>query len=65
MTNGTTAKCTSLFARYRVPTVYPFRIFAEVKRTSAKQCRMSAFDPKRTSGGALAKCRSCCGSLKR
>ena len=50
MTNGTTAKCTSLFARYRVPTVYPFRIFAEVKRTSAKQCRMSAFDPKRTLG---------------
>ena len=34
MTNCTTAKCTSLFARYRVPTVYPFRIFAEVKRTS-------------------------------
>src|SRR5215469_14771159 len=24
---------------------------------------MSAFDPKRTSGGALAKCRSCWGSL--
>ena len=34
MTNGTTAKCTSLFARYRVPTVYPFRIFAEVERLS-------------------------------
>ena len=32
MTNCTTAKCTSLFARYRVPTVYPFRIFAEVGR---------------------------------
>ena len=32
MTNGTTAKCTSLFARYRVPTVYPFRILAEVGR---------------------------------
>src|SRR5215831_3403912 len=34
-----------------------------VKRTSVAPSSMSASDPKRTSGGALAKCRSCCGSL--
>src|SRR5437868_15396130 len=36
-----------------------------VKRTSPGIVVMSVFDPKRTSGGALAKCRSCCGSFKR
>src|SRR5262249_1100384 len=48
----------SYTCRFRCP-------LSGVKRTLRGRASMSACDPKRTSGGALAKCRSCCGSLKR
>jgi len=35
---------------------------SEVKQTLGRGVSMSASDPKRTLGGALAQCRSCCES---